>query len=76
MIKPSFENSLSELEEVVKKLEDGDLGLEKSIEEFEKGIKLIKECQKLLDKAEQKVSILLSNSSGEVTAEPFEGEEK
>jgi exodeoxyribonuclease VII small subunit len=56
--KVTFEQQLESLEAIVEKLEDGDLSLEDSLAHYEKGIKLTKECQKLLDKAQQKVSIL------------------
>lgn len=56
----SFEASVKELETIVKNLEGGKLPLEQSIEEFEKGIKLARECQAMLDKAEQRVKNLLS----------------
>ena len=50
--KKTFEDSLKELEEVAIKLETGNLGLDEAIEEFEKGMKLSKECTKKLDEAE------------------------
>ncbi len=55
----SFEESLQELDTLVNKLENGDLSLEKSLEAFEKGIKLTRECQQHLTEAEQKVSLLV-----------------
>ena len=54
---PSFEEGLEELEQVVKKLEDGELPLEKSLELFEKGVKLSESCHKQLREAEHKVEI-------------------
>ena len=59
--KKTFEDSLKELEEVAIKLETGNLGLDEAIEEFEKGMKLSKECTKKLDEAEKKINILLLN---------------
>lgn len=67
---PDFEHSLSELESLVQHLEQGDLTLEASLEAFEQGIKLTRECQALLDQAEQKIQILKDNK-GELTTEPF-----
>ena len=58
-----FEDAIKELEKVVASLESGDNGLDESIELFEKGIKLSKECQKMLDTAEKKVRVLLSDGS-------------
>jgi exodeoxyribonuclease VII small subunit len=56
---PSFEQSLNDLEILVEALETGDLPLEEALSTFEKGIKLTKECQQQLSKAEQKVSLLV-----------------
>jgi exodeoxyribonuclease VII small subunit len=56
--KPSFEEQLQALETIVEKLEKGDLPLESSLAQFEKGVKLTRECQQLLDQAQQKVTIL------------------
>ncbi len=58
----SFEESLQELDTLVNKLENGELSLEKSLEAFEKGIKLTRECQQHLTEAEQKVSMLVGES--------------
>jgi len=65
--KTGLEDSLHSLEELVERMEEGDLPLEASLVEFEKGIKLIQNSQKLLNDAEQKVQILLENSK---TAKP------
>jgi len=69
MEKP-FETSLSELESIVAKLEEGDLPLEESLELFEKGIKLSRECRDRLAKAERRIEILIKDSDGNLaTAE-------
>ncbi len=60
-----FEEAVKELEKVVADLESGEKGLDESIALFEKGIKLSKECQKLLDNAEKKVRVLLADGSEE-----------
>ena len=73
--KKTFEQSISELEEIVSQLEGGNVTLDESLELFEKGIKLSKSCQQMLDAAEKKVSILMTNSDGEVVKEDFIGEE-
>ena len=73
--KKTFEQSISELEEIVAKLEGGNVTLDESLELFEKGIKLSKSCQQMLDAAEKKVSILMTNSDGEIVKEDFIGEE-
>jgi len=54
----SFEQSLTDLETLVNKMETGDLSLDESLGAFEEGVKLTRECQKMLDEAEQKVQIL------------------
>ena len=56
--KPSFEAQIATLEEIVSHLEKGDLSLDESLAQFEKGVKLTKECQSILSEAEQKVMIL------------------
>ena len=53
-----FETAMVELEELVSKIEDGNLPLEESLKEFERGIKLSQICQKALTNAEQRVKIL------------------
>ena len=63
----NFEEALEELERLVSSMEEGELSLEDSMTAFEKGIKLTRECQSALQKAEQKVQILL-NESGETQA--------
>ena len=56
--KKSFEESLKELESIVSKLESGEMSLEDSLEKFEVGTKLYKECKDQLSIAEKKISIL------------------
>lgn len=58
-----FDQSFNELMEIVKKLESGELELEDSIRLFEKGIHRVRQCEKILGNAEQRVE-LLSQSSG------------
>ncbi|MCW8399739.1 exodeoxyribonuclease VII small subunit [Legionella sp. PATHC038] len=55
-----FEQSIMELEEIVRQLEKGELSLEDSLKQFEKGISLARRCQDVLQKAEQKIEILTS----------------
>jgi exodeoxyribonuclease VII small subunit len=62
-----LEKSLTALEALVEKLETGDLPLEKALAEFERGIKLTRQCQSALQAAEQRIEILLAQSD---TAEP------
>ena len=56
----NFEQALENLEELVTAMEEGELSLEESLQAFEKGIKLTRECQSALKKAEQKVQILIN----------------
>jgi len=66
-----LEKSLEELEALLKELESGELTLEAALAHFERGVKLTHQCQKALQKAEQKVEILL-NKSPEAEPEPFD----
>ncbi len=68
MEKP-FEKSLTELEQIVTSLEDGDLPLEESLELFEKGIKLSRECRARLTNAERRIEILMKDTNGDLVAE-------
>ena len=54
-----FEKSIKELEKIVEALEKGEKSLDESIALFEEGIKLSKECNDYLDKAEKKISVLI-----------------
>lgn len=58
----NFEAALSELNELVEKMEHGGLSLEESLANFERGINLTRQCQQALKTAEQKVQILLEKS--------------
>src|SRR4051795_3140218 len=60
----SFEASLEALEQIVRQLEDGDLPLEKSLELFEQGIRLSRECQERLSQAERRIEVLLRDNQG------------
>jgi exodeoxyribonuclease VII small subunit len=70
---PSFEDSLTELEQLVNRLERGELSLEESLQAFERGVNLTRTCQKALQEAEQKVQILIEKN-GNQTLEPFRDE--
>ena len=72
----SFEASLEELERIVQQLEAGDLPLERSLELFEAGVKLSRECQKRLDQAERRVEILTRGEDGTYSPAPFEEPEE
>ena len=67
-----FEKKLNRLEEIVQKMEKGDLGLEDSLKLFEEGVKLSRECQTQLTAAESKVQQLVSvDPNGQVVTQPF-----
>lgn len=70
----TFEESLNELEKVAQNLERGELSLEAAISEFEKGMKLSKECSEKLEQAEKRINILVKNENGELEEENFEQE--
>lgn len=74
MSKESFEKALKRLEEIVNKLESGDLPLDESLKIFEEGVKLSRFCAKKLDEAERKVEVLLKNEKGKFTTKPFSEE--
>jgi exodeoxyribonuclease VII small subunit len=66
-----FEQSLTDLEQLVTQMESGELSLEKALETFEQGIQLTRSCQSMLSEAEQKVQLLTSND-GSIIARPFD----
>ena len=71
----SFESSLEELEKIVAKLERGDLPLETSLELFEQGIRLSRECQERLGQAERRIEVLLRDQQGRPVVTDFPHEQ-
>ncbi|WP_066962213.1 exodeoxyribonuclease VII small subunit [Microbulbifer sp. Q7] len=67
----TFESALEELEQLVERLESGDLPLDEALADFERGVKLTHECQKKLASAEQKVKVLMEEN-GQVQELPFD----
>jgi len=63
-----FNKNLAELTELVNHIEQGDLTLEQALKEFERGVKLTKDCQLAIQNAEQKISILMD----ETKLQPFD----
>jgi exodeoxyribonuclease VII small subunit len=55
---PSFEEALEQLESIIDQIESGEIGLEQSIEAYEKGVELIKRCRGVLERAEQRIEEL------------------
>jgi len=68
---PDFEKALGELEQLVERLERGDLPLDEALRSFERGVALTRQCQEALKAAQAKVEILASRG-GPATVEPFE----
>ena len=69
-----FEAQLATLERIVKELESGDLPLEQSLDLFEQGVKLSRECQERLNEAERRIEVLLRGGDGATVAVPFESD--
>lgn len=61
----TFEDSMKRLEEIANELEKDDLTLDESIKKFEEGMKLSKECKKMLNEAEKKITILIGDKEEE-----------
>jgi exodeoxyribonuclease VII small subunit len=72
---PDFEQSLTELEALVAKLEQGDVPLEEALKTFERGVALTRQCQTALRTAQQKVEVLLTKK-GEETIESLVDEDE
>lgn len=73
-MKKTFEEQMEELENIVNELENGKLNLDESVSKFEEGIKISKDCSKILEEAERKITILV-NEDGKMKEENFETEE-
>ena len=73
--RPSFEQAIGRLDEIVRSLEKGDAPLSRSLELFEEGTALINACSSMLDEAEQKVVKLRKGPDGEPVELPFEDAE-
>lgn len=66
----NFEEAMQKLEQITAELEKGDLSLDESVKKFEEGIKLSKECNKILEDSEKRINILINND-GNITEENF-----
>lgn len=73
MNKENFEESMKKLETIVTELENGNLNLDESVQKFEEGMKIAKQCNNILEQAEKKITILLEKD-GELEEEKFETE--
>lgn len=67
-----FEEALQRLQEIVDKLEKGDLPLEEAMESFSDGMRLAQFCHKKLEEAENRVQVLMKDQQGGWTAAPFD----
>ena len=63
----TFESSLAELEQIVEKLETGDLPLEESLKLFETGVKLSRVCRERLSEAERRIEMLMKDGNGNLS---------
>ena len=70
--KPSFEENMSRLEQIVQAMERGDVPLEESMKLFQEGTELVRACGKLLDDAEQKVAKIVTDTDGRPVEETFQ----
>ena len=68
----TFEQSLNDLERIVKQLEEGDLPLEESLKLFEEGVKLSRECRERLTTAERRIQVLMKDASGNLGLQPMD----
>jgi exodeoxyribonuclease VII small subunit len=69
-----FESNLKQLEEIVGKLEGGDLTLDQSLQLFEEGVKVSRHCNAMLEEAERKVEVLIKGPEGGMVEAPFDVE--
>jgi exodeoxyribonuclease VII small subunit len=76
MAEKKFETAMERLEEIVQKLEQGDLTLEESLKLFEEGVKLSRICNKKLEEAERKVEVLFKDKDGKMKARTFQEQEE
>jgi exodeoxyribonuclease VII small subunit len=68
----SFEEALAELEQILSDIEAGHVGLEQSLQKYERGSFLIQHCRTVLGKAEQQIELLSKGPDGRIVAEPME----
>jgi exodeoxyribonuclease VII small subunit len=67
----TFEQALAQLESIVSAIEQGKIGLQESISEYEKGIKLLRRCRAVLADAEMKIQQLQLGDDGKLTPAPM-----
>ncbi len=64
---PSFEQALAQVEQIIEGIESGEVGLEESLDQYEKGVAMLRHCRSILDRAEEKIQRLKLDASGELT---------
>ena len=69
----SFEQAVERIEALIEAIESGEVGLEKSIDEYERGMKLIGHCKGILDRAEQRIAKLTVTEDGGLVSDEAEG---
>ena len=74
MAKEKFEDALEKLEDIVRKMESGDMPLDEALKSFEEGIKIIRFCSAKLEEAERRVEMLLGKEDS-LQVKRFEGDE-
>jgi len=70
-----FEQALERIEEIVEKLEGGDLTLDESLKLFQEGVELSRRCQSVLDEAQRKIELLVKAAGGALRTEPLDEED-
>lgn len=66
-----FEDSLKQLEDLVERLEGGEISLEESLQDFERGVALVSTLRERLDQAQQRVDKIVEQEGGETAAQPM-----
>jgi exodeoxyribonuclease VII small subunit len=70
---PNFEDALAALEEIVHTLEEGQIGLAESLARYEEGVKLLKQCYQILERAERRIELLSGvGAGGDAITQPFD----
>ena len=67
-----FEDSLKQLEDLVERLESGEISLEESLQDFERGVTLVRTLRERLDQAQQRVDKIVEQEGGETAAQPMD----
>lgn len=70
----TFERAMTRLEQIVRSLERGDVALEESLQMFQEGTELVRQCQKLLDQAQLQIQKIMTASDGSPVEEVFQDE--